>query len=201
MRTKIAFACCLVVALGTMPAQRRVGHATALQDGMRLVYGSGEALQAPWFVSGVQRGVSGRGGGDCARFVLQRGATPSAADSAYSCIAGDTLFNATAGGTIWTAARPVGANMSVSVRTRSGGIARYETGGMGADTVSGEVIPVVVTTVTTLNAEGKPVRRLRERYSVGLGTATSGEFAAPDSTAADGWRVEQAFALRRIERP
>jgi hypothetical protein len=72
---------------------------------------------------------------------------------------------------------------------------------MSVDTVSGRVIPVLVTTVTTLDSLGRPVRRLRERYAIGLATATSGTFEIPDSGTTGVWRPQQMFELRAIEQP
>jgi hypothetical protein len=81
---------------------------------------------------------------------------------------------------------------------------RYEVGGTGQERIPGlgiDRVPVVLTTVTTMDSTGRPVRRLRELYAIGLATATGGEFEVPDSTAAEGWRVEQRFKLREIRMP
>ena len=75
---------------------------------------------------------------------------------------------------------------------------RYETGAVAEEVIGGLRIAVVATTVTTIDSSGRPKRRLRERYAIGLATATGGVFEVPDATAPDGWRAEQAFELRAI---
>jgi hypothetical protein len=86
----------------------------------------------------------------------------------------------------------------------NGSKVRYEVGGTGQERVPGlnvDRVPVVFTMVTTTDSLGRPVRRLRERYAIGLATATGGEFEVLDSTAPEGWRVEQRFKLREIRLP
>ena len=106
-------------------------------------------------------------------------------------------------------ARPLGARASLEVAQPNGGRVRYETGDVAEERINVEVsgtvmpndIPVLPTTVTTFDSTGKVVRRLRERFSIGLATATGGAFEVPDSTQTGGWRVVRRFELVAIRLP
>ncbi|MGH7561503.1 MAG: hypothetical protein ACRENB_10830 [Gemmatimonadales bacterium] len=82
----------------------------------------------------------------------------------------------------------------------SGDTVHFSTGAVSEETISGRRIVVVATTVLTVDSLGRPKRRLRERYSPGLLTATGGVFEVPDATAAGGWREERAFELREVRK-
>jgi hypothetical protein len=74
--------------------------------------------------------------------------------------------------------------------------ATYETGQRTTDRISGHGFAVIPTTITIRDsASGQVLRRVRERFSVGLATATGGVFEIPDSTSAGGWRQVQRFEL------
>jgi hypothetical protein len=96
------------------------------------------------------------------------------------------------------ASRPIAPNSSLELRLSGGRTARYETGQLQTETVSGHTITVIPTTVTTMDSTGRVVSRLRERYSVALATATGGVFESPDTTAGTGWRPTRTFELTAI---
>jgi hypothetical protein len=75
---------------------------------------------------------------------------------------------------------------------------RYVTGSAGVDVIGARRLRVVDTTVTTMDAAGKTVRRLRERYALSLATATGGRFETPDPEQPGQWRTQQIFELREI---
>jgi hypothetical protein len=79
-------------------------------------------------------------------------------------------------------------------------VLRYETSAIERDRGDGFDVDVLPTVLLTLDSAGRPVRRLRERFSLGLATATSGAFEVPDSASPGGWRVTQEFVLiaRRV---
>jgi hypothetical protein len=97
-------------------------------------------------------------------------------------------------------------------RQANGGLVRFETleptveniplegGSSGASAVP-TPIDVIPTTVTTFDSTGQIVRRLRERFSVALATATGGVFEVPDTTQSSGWRTIQRFELVAIRVP
>ena len=74
----------------------------------------------------------------------------------------------------------------------------YETGGPSQATIGGVNVPVILTTVTTLGASGRPIRCLHERYATSLTTAIDGELEVADSGAASGFRTTRSFVLRQI---
>jgi hypothetical protein len=171
-----------------------------LRDVTTLTYASDGTLQPPWRVrhDGVlRRDISGTS--YCVRFVMQRAATPSPADSSRLCVAGDTIFTVEQSGAV-RATRPIGPGMTLIVPTRVKGTAHYVTLSASVDTIGGVPIPVVLTTATTRDSLGRVVQRLTERYAPGLATATRGEFSVPDSTVPGGWRLRQVFELKSIER-
>ena len=81
------------------------------------------------------------------------------------------------------------------------GSVRYETGAESQTTVGSLNVQVVDTVVTTLDASGAPVRRLRELYAVSLTTALGGTFEVPDPAAPGGWRTQQVFELKEVRLP
>jgi len=184
---------------GPLSAQTAPGVGSLLRPGMRLVYYSNGEAQPPWTIDSVAAIPAPGPGSLCAVVHLRR--QPPQPDQTRLCLARDTLFNWDNARQSWSPSRPAAAGMRLSVPRRVGGMVEYETGGMGVDTISGRVIPVLVTTVTTLDSLGRPVRRLRERYAIGLATATSGTFEIPDTATAGIWRPQQVFELRTIEQP
>lgn len=172
--------------------------AADLRPGMELVYASAGRDQAPWVVEVLERGLPLKDGADCARLGIRRQPARTDADESRLCVEGLTLYawDETTRG--WVPQRPVGPDMQLTLPRPNGDQVRYETGAVGEETIGARRIEVVATTVTTLDASGRPKRRLRERYAVGLATATGGVFEVPDASAPDGWRAEQTFELRTI---
>lgn len=171
-----------------------------LRDVLSLTYASDGTLQLPWRVrhdGRLRREIGGTS--YCVRFVMQRAAAPSPADSSRLCVAGDTIFTVEPTGAV-RATRPIGPGMTLIVPTRTKGTAHYQTLSAAADTISGIPIPIILTTVTTRDSVGRMVQRLTERFSPGLATATRGEFSVPDSTVPGGWRLRQVFELKSIQR-
>ena len=172
--------------------------ASALRPGMQLVYGAGEQLQAPWVIDSVVRGPR-REWSDCAVIHLQR--QPGRPEEQRLCVARDTMYRWRAADSTWAITRPVGPNMTWRSARPAGGRVEYRTGLPSSDTISGVVLAVVPTVVTTTDSTGRAIRRLRERYAVAIATATGGTFEEADAAAPDGWRVTQTFSLREIRPP
>ena len=173
--------------------------ASALRPGLRLVYASGATEQPAWTVDSVTHGVAVAQRQGCARIVLRTRPEQPAPEVRLVCRGGDTLFAWNAAAGALRVQRPVGAGMSIALPQSNGGTVRYETGGAGDATVSGRPFRFVHTTVTTHDASGRVVRRLRERYAIALATALDGVFEVPDSAATSGWREAQRFVLARVE--
>lgn len=172
-----------------------------LEPGMQLVYASNGEDQAPWHIDSVRTDNTLRPGSECAVIHQRRQAGQTHSTESRICLANDTLFSWNAEGNEWRPQRPVRPGMVMEFLRANGSKVRYEVGGTGQERVPGlraDRVPVVFTTVTTTDSLGRPVRRLRELYAIGLATATGGEFEVPDSTAPEGWRVEQRFKLREI---
>jgi hypothetical protein len=193
-----------VLALGILHSDVIDPPGALLGPGMQLVYSANDQDQPAWLIDSVRHDPTLRPGSACTIIHQRRRPGQTQADESRLCLANDTLFSWNAEGNEWRPQRPVGPGMVMEFLRASGSKVRYEVGGTGQERVPGlraDRVPVVFTTVTTTDSLGRPVRRLRELYAIGLATATAGEFEVPDSTAADGWRVEQRFKLREIRLP
>lgn len=174
-----------------------------LKPGMQLIYSSNDQDQAPWFIDSVTSSASLRPGSLCTILHQRRQPGQTQPEESRLCLANDTLFSWNRERNEWRAQRPVGPGMVMEFVRPNGTRVRYEVGGTGQEQVAGlaAAVPVVLTTVTTMDSLGRPVRRLQELYAISLVTATGGEFSVPDSTAADGWKSQQRFRLREIRMP
>ena len=94
--------------------------------------------------------------------------------------------------------RPLRGGDSLRSPQRNGGSALCETAATIEELIGTRTITVVPTTVTTRDSTGTPVRRLRERFSIGLATATGGVFEERDLTQPGGWRIARSFELTLI---
>jgi hypothetical protein len=174
----------------TRVADTRVG--SALNKSLRLVYGSGGSEQAPWVVDSLDLTASWQGR-TCS--YIRFGTT----DVRRHCLSGDTLFNWNEAQARLIAARPVGPRSTLRLPTSSGGSVLYETEEPVQATVSGRTFSALPTTVTTFDATGNAIRRLRERYVVALATALGGVFEIPDPARPGQWQIQREFSLVRIE--
>ena len=174
-----------------------------LRPGMQLIYTSNDQEQPPWYLDSVRTDSTLRPGSACTILHQRRRAGQTQAEESRLCLANDTLFSWNREAGEWRPQRPIGPGMFMEFTRPNGSRVRYEVGETAQDRVNGlsDPVPVVRTTVTTMDSVGRPVRRLRESYAIGLATATGGEFEVPDSTAPEGWRVEQRFKLREIRTP
>jgi hypothetical protein len=172
-----------------------------LRAGMELVYTSNGAAQPPWTVQVVEPGAALKGNADCARVRIRRQPDRVEAPEERLCIERGMLHAWDANRAAWQPQRPVGARMELKLPRPNGDTLHYTTSSIGEEVVSGLRVPVVNTTMTTIDPAGQPKRRLVERYCVTLTTATGGRFEAPDANAPGGWRTEQQFELREIRVP
>ena len=168
-----------------------------LVPGMELVYASdGEEIPA-WTVE--SRRDTAVSGARCS-IVAMRTSPTVATEHRFTCLSHDSLLVFDPASSNLRLLRPVGSSMKAEVRGRAT-VAVYETAASHADTISGVVVSVIPTVVTTRDTTGRVLRRLRERFAVGLGTAIDGVFEVPDPQNAGGWRIEREFELVRIVRP
>ena len=168
-----------------------------LSAGTVLVYRTEGRADQRWLVEGVESGLSHGGRAGCIRVRFAPGGPRTDAEIRFTCVSGDTVMTWSEGEQAWRPSRPIAAGDSLEIRG-SRGVTLFSTGGLAVDTVSGEAVPVIATTVLTFDAQGVAVRRLRERYAPSLGTATWGAFDQPEG---DGWRTTVEFRLVAIERP
>lgn len=168
-----------------------------LEPGMELIYASGGSEIAPWVVEA--RRDTAVSGARCS-IVMVKTNPSQPTERRFTCVSNDSLLVFDPGSLNLRLLRPVGSSMKAEVRGRAT-VATYETEVAHADTISGVVLQVVPTTVTTRDTTGRVLRRLRERFAISLGTAVGGIFEVPDTSRAGGWRVEREFELVRIVRP
>ena len=200
VRLKIGLAGAMLLVL---PGSLGEPPGALLRPGMQLVYSSNDQDQPPWFIDSVRADASLRPASDCIILHQRRQAGQVEPEESRLCLANDTMFAWHAERNEWRPQRPVRPGMVMEFSRVNGSKVRYEVGGIGQERVAGlaDPVPVVLTTVTTTDSLGRPVRRLQELYAIGLVTATGGEFSVPDSTAADGWKSQQRFKLREIRTP
>ena len=184
----------LILSAATAGAQ---SPASQLVAGMELVYASRDGEITPWIVEA--RRDTAVSGARCS-IVSIRTNPSEPTERRFTCLSNDSLLVVDPATLNLRLLRPVGSRMRAEVRGRAT-VATYETATPHADTISGVVLHVVPTTVTTRDTTGRLLRRLRERFAVSLGTAVDGVFEVPDSSRAGGWRVEREFELVRIVRP
>jgi len=168
-----------------------------LAPGLQLIYASNDQEQPAWVIDSVIAGMALLPQGDCAQFYLRRQPDQARAEENRACIVGDTLFIWDPRRATWQPRRPVGPGMTLNFPQANGDTIRYTTGAPAEEVISGRRLVVIPTIVLTVDTLGRPKRRLRERFALGLVTATGGVFERPDSGIA-GWRVEQTFELRAI---
>lgn len=175
-----------LLALGVAAVSDR--PAGLLTAGMLLTYESA-GQQTVWVVDSV------RSGGDpaCGQVWIRIGPRP---DQRHDCVRDGTLHRFDARTGQWREERPVTPDTERRY-VRGSGTAVFTTGVERIDTIGSRLIRTVETTMVMLDSTGVPIRRLRERYAVGLTTATWGRFEMPDS--AGGWRIQQEFQLRSID--
>ena len=191
----------MLLILFAPPAALTTRLAGDLRAGMELVYTSNGAAQPPWTVQVVEPGAALKDHADCARVKIRRQPDRVEAPEERLCVERKVLHAWDANQAAWQPQRPVGAGMELRLPRPNGDTLLYKTTSITEEIVSGVRLPVVNTTMTTIDATGQPKRRLVERYSVTLTTATGGRFEVPDSNAAGGWRTEQRFELREIRVP
>ena len=121
-----------------------------------------------------------KGGADCAIVQIRRG--PAAAPEVRLCVEGGILLQWSDAQKAWQPQRPVSAGRTLTLPRPNGETVVYETGESSSARVGDMEVPVILTTVTTMDASGRPIRRLRERYALSLTTATDGEFEVAESS-------------------
>jgi hypothetical protein len=173
---------------------------TLLTPGMELTYESSSGRGTPWKVDLVERNLSLGGRTGCLRVRFAPGGPKATADERTTCEGDGMLFTWDTTAKVWRQARPIAPNGALEIRGATT-VVKYTTAGAHEDHIDGLAIRVLETTVLTTDSAGRQVRRLRERYAPGLGTATWGAFETRDTTAASGWRVAQEFRLVAIKRP
>ena len=133
-----------------------------------------ESLEQPSLIAGLTH---------CVRLTLRVAPSPAPPQIRAWCVQDWKLVAYDDSTLDFQPLRPVGPGMTLELPRPDGSRIVYETGRLERDTVGTAVLEVVPTTVTTLDAWGRAIRRLRERYAVAIASATRGTFELPDSVA------------------
>jgi hypothetical protein len=165
---------------------------------MQMVYASGDSEQPPWIVESVEQPALIAGLTQCMRLELRMAPAPAPPQTRAWCVQDWKLMAYNDSTFDFQPLRPVGPGMTLELPRPGGGRIRYETGPFERDTVGTTVLVVAPTTVTTLDGEGRAVRRLRERYALAIASATRGTFEVPDSVQPGQWRPTQEFRLMAL---
>lgn len=195
MKVSLAVTGCALIA-----TQAVTGFGSVLRQGMQLVYSS-DGVDTPWSVDTLAGDTTFGGKRGCIRLRMRTSPTQTVPDLRMQCADSAMMYAWDTVTATLRATRPLTANARVEFSLSGGRKARYETGTPTKETIGGRHIDVLPTTVTTLDAEGRAVSRLRERFAISLATATGGVFEVPDMTAPEGWRVTRKFDLVAIRTP
>lgn len=186
----LAFAAAAVV-------QSASGLGSRLSAGMQLVYSS-DGVETPWSIDSLTPDTTFGGRRGCIRMRLRTSPTQAVAETRAQCADSAMMYTWDATTSALRAVRPLKPHTIVEFDLSGGRKARYETDGFTIDHVGIDPIEVLPTTVVTLDANGRAVSRLRERFAISLATATRGTFESPDMTASGGWRETRTFQLVAI---
>lgn len=189
-------------------AQDRVSLGSLLRPGMQLVYTS-DGSETPWTIDSIVAVTARAPGMTCVRIWLRLNPAQPTAQARHQCADSSRMY--TWDGQTWPprATRPLREDTQLETRQADGTLVRYEAAApmvvqipvRGPGGTAPMEVTVIPTVVTTFDPAGKPVRRLRELFSLGLATATRGTFEEPDAGQASGWRAVRHFGLAAIRRP
>ena len=182
-------------AIGQLAVDERIG--ALLRPGMQLVYESG-GVGATWTLDSVAHDTTLGGRAGCVRMRVRTAADQAVPEVRAYCRDATTMFAWDERTGTHRPSRPLRGGDSLRSPQRNGGSALYETAAAIEEMIGARTITVVPTTVTTRDSTGTPVRRLRERFSIGLATATGGVFEERDLTQPGGWRIARSFELTLI---
>ncbi len=181
MRAAMAGLLAVAITVSDRPAE-------LLTASTRLVYESA-GQQTVWVVDSVRFGDDSA----CAQAWIRIGPR---LEERHDCIRDGALHRLDLRSGQWREERPL-APSTERRYARGAGTAVFQTGALRTDTIGTRLVRTVETTMLMLDSTGTPVRRLLERYAVGLMTATWGRFETPEP--GGGWRVQQEFRLQAIE--
>jgi hypothetical protein len=176
--------------VGEQPSQRL---GALLRPGTQMLYML-DASETFWTVDSIARDTVLGGRPHCVRFRLRLDIRQTEPDTRAYCADSLMMYGWDDRTRTHTALRPLSAGGVLDVKAGDMTI-HYESGAMTMDRISGTPVEVIPTTITIRDATGTVVRRVRERFSLGLATATGGVFEMPDSSAASGWRQEQRYEI------
>lgn len=172
-----------------------------LSPGMRLVYSSGGRETPAWVIEDIVRDTSLGEMSNCSVIRLRTSPTQPSPEVRAQCVSDNVLYAWDASSQRHRALRPLATGVSMATRSNPGGTSStFEVIAHGTESIDAHELSVIATIVTTRDSTGRVVRRLRERFSLALATATGGVFETPDSSSATGWRTVQALELTRILR-
>ena len=190
----------LLLSLGFLIQAASERPGSRLQAGMQLVYAS-DGTETAWSIDSVRRDTTFGNMPGCVRIRQRTSPTQAVPDTRAWCRDSLTLSAWDERTAQLRASRPITGNAVQEIPLAGGSTARYETGPVHTERISDIELNVVPTTVTTRDSTGRVLRRLRERFSIGLATATGGVFEVPDSTLRSGWKTVRAFELTAIRAP
>lgn len=175
------------------------GPGGLLKPRMTLVYSAGGNPSKPWIVDAVATGATFAGKPETSHIQIRKNGEGSDIEEVRLAREAGILLEYEEAHKVWRPSRPVRPGKTLEIRDQAGRLTtRYEAGAPGLEAISGRLIPVIHTTVVFFDKDGRPARRLRERYSTGLATATGGVFEVADPGAAGGYKPTLEFELVQI---
>lgn len=196
---KTSLSTILVLAAVTVAPLRAQPPGNLLREGMTLVYSANGKPGDRWKVEKIlhDQEHAGQKGATLIQYAAaEPGVQP---EIRWRRLVDSTLHTFDEETGEWSASRPVGPGITWEEKDPTGRVtARYATGAAGTDRIGEREIPIVETTISFLDDQGQVSRRLRERYSLGLETATQGIFEVPDPATPGQWKPTLTFELIQI---
>ena len=193
----------VVIGFFTQPAQAQLLEpGSLLKQRMSLQYEAGTKRGEPWMIDLVEMDRPHAGREHTSHIRIRKDGRSSAPEDLRLARDESQLLEFAASSSHWQPSRPLRPGQTLKVRDSKGPVtSRYETGAYSLEQISGIIVTVLLITVTFLDAAGKPSRRLRERYSIGLATATGGVFETAEDSSPGQFKPTLKFELIEIKLP
>ena len=167
-----------------------------LAQGMILQYSSNGVPIPVWVIGKVSIGLNHSGMSGCSKIEINYGDDTNFRTK-WECVAEGVLYSYE--NDKWLPSRPADENMYLEKQNSSGKIiSSYETKTFSRMVVGPLNIKVLSTSIYNYKPDGTVENRLREMFSIGLGTAVEGVFEVPDAAVEGGWRIVNEFKLIAI---
>lgn len=168
-----------------------------LRPGTQFIYVVGNT-ETVWTIDSIAHDAAFGGRRDCVRMRLRLSPEQPEGEVRAFCADSAMMYAWNDSAQKLTAIRPLSAGGVLELPGRGGNTVRFEAGAPVVERISGFEVTVIPTVVTTRDATGRVTHRLRERFSLGLATATGGVFEVPDPEKPGDWKRQTRFEIAYV---